>query len=120
MTALILDALYIAVSLGTASSFWVLMRRCAELQRRVLHEETERGLLQDRINEVTALFESRLQRLEGVKGSRSRQRRRATELLRLGDDPLAVAKRCELPAVELQELLQLDELRERQAAKRVN
>lgn len=115
MTALILNALPIAVSLGTAGFVWVLMCRCAELQRRVVHEETERGRLQDRMDKATALFESRLLRLEGVKGSRSRQRRRAADLLRLGDDPLAIAKRCELPAVELEMLLQLDELRERQA-----
>jgi hypothetical protein len=120
MTALILAALPIAVSLGAAFSVWVLMRRCAELQRPVVGGEAERGLLQERFDKATALFESRLLRLEGVKGSRSTQRRRAANLVRLGGDSLAIAKQCELPTVELQVLLQLDELREQRAAKQAN
>lgn len=123
MTELILDALPIAVSLGATYSVLVLTRRCAELRQRVVREGTERRLLRERLDDTAALFESRLSRLEGVKGyagSRSSQRRRAADLLRLGGDPLTVAKRCDLPAVELQMLLQLDELRERQPTKPVN
>jgi hypothetical protein len=123
MTELILDAFPIAVSVGAACLVGILTRRCGELRRRVIREETECRLLRDRVEDAAALFESRLLRLEGVKGyagSRSRQRRRAADLVRLGGDPLAIAKRCDLPAVELQVLLQLDELRARQPAKLLN
>lgn len=123
MTELILDALPVAACLGASCAVWVLARRCADLRGRVVREETECRLLRSRLDEAAALFESRLLRLEGVKGyagSRSRQRRRAADLLRLGGDPLAIAKRCELPTVELQMLLQLDQLREAKAAKARN
>jgi hypothetical protein len=116
MYELTLAALPIAVSIVAACSAWILARRGAELRRRVCREEAEIGMLRGRLDDAIALFEARLLRLEGVKGyagSRSRQRRHAADLVRLGGDPLAIAKRCELPAVELQVLLQLDELRPR-------
>jgi hypothetical protein len=111
MNELAVVALPIAASLGAAYAAWILTRRCAELRRRVAGEEAEGRLLRGRLDDAVTLFEARLSRLEGVAGSRSRQRRHAAELVRLGGDPLAVAKRCGLPAVELQVLLQLDELR---------
>jgi hypothetical protein len=120
---LILAASALVVSIGTACSVWILARRSAELRRRVVREETEGRLLRGRLDDALALFEVRLLRLEGVKGysgSRSRQRRHAADLLRLGGGPLAIAKRCDLPTVELQVLLQLDELRIRQSAKALN
>jgi hypothetical protein len=65
------------------------------------------------LDDAIGLFEARLSRLEGVAGTRSRQRRHAADLVRMGGDPLSVARRCGLPAVELQVLLQLDQLRTR-------
>ena len=120
---LILAALPIAVSLGAACSVWILYRRCDELRRRVVREESECRLLRGRLDDASALFESRLLRLEGVKGyagSRSRQRRHAADLVRLGGDPLSIAKRCDLPAVELQVLLQLDQLRTQRTERGLN
>jgi hypothetical protein len=101
----------------------MLTRRNAELRRRVTREEAESRLLKGRLDDGLALFEARLLRLEGVKGyagSRSRQRRHAADLVRLGGDPLAIAKRCDLPTVELQVLLQLEELRTRRTAQNLN
>ncbi len=123
MNELILTAVPIAVSLGAVCSVWILTRRIAELRRRVAGAEAESRLLKSRLDDALVLFEARLLRLEGVKGyagSRSRQRRHAADLVRLGGDPLAIAKRCELPAVELQVLLQLDELRSLGQAKDLN
>ena len=120
---LILAALPIALSIGAGCSVWILYWRCAELRRRVVREEAESRLLRGRLDDALALFESRLMRLEGVKGyagSRSRQRRHAVDLLRLGGDPLSIAKRCDLPSVELQVLLQLDEMRARRTARGSN
>ena len=102
----------IAVSLGATIAVWMLSRRCAALQRRVANEETENRILRGRLDDAAALFEIRVSRLEGVAGSRSKQRRHAADLVRMGGDPVSVAKRCELPAVELQMLMELDELRE--------
>src|SRR5690606_7517565 len=115
MTELTNIAVPIAVSVGAACTAWMLSRKCAALQRRVAHEEAENCVLRGRLDDAVALFEIRVSRLEGVAGSRSKQRRHAADLVRMGGDPLSVAKRCELPAVELQMLLQLDELRERRA-----
>lgn len=115
MTELIYIAFPIAVSLGAVCACWALSRKCAALQRRVAGEEAEKRILRGRLDDAVALFEIRVSRLEGVAGSRSKQRRHAADLVRMGGDPLSVAKRCELPAVELQMLLQLDELRERRA-----
>jgi hypothetical protein len=115
MNELILSASAIAVSLGAAFWAWFLARRCAELRRRVAGDEAENRLLRGRLDDALALFEARLSRLEGVAGSRAKQRRHAADLVRLGGDPLAVGKRCELPAVEVQVLLQLDELRTRRS-----
>ncbi|MDA0206839.1 MAG: hypothetical protein O3A53_21190 [Acidobacteria bacterium] len=123
MNELILAASPIVVSIGAACLVWKLARRSADLRRRVVREEAESQLLRGRLDDALALFEARLLRLEGVKGysgSRSRQRRHAADLVRLGGDPMATAKRCELPAVELQVLLQLDELRTRRTAKALN
>ena len=123
MNELVLPASAMAVSIGAACWVWILTRRSAELRRRVIREEAESRLLRGRLDDALALFEARLSRLEGVRGyagSRSRQRRHAADLVRLGGDPLAIAKRCDLPTVELQVLLQLDELRTRQPAKTLN
>ena len=123
MNELILAASALVVSIGAARSVWLLTRRSAELRRRIVREEAESRLLKGRLDDALALFEARLLRLEGVRGyagSRSRQRRHAADLVRLGGDPLAIAKRCELPAVELQVLLQLDELRTQRTARALN
>jgi heme/copper-type cytochrome/quinol oxidase subunit 2 len=123
MNELLWTAAPIAVLVGMAALAWMLMRRIAELRRRLALEETQSRLLSRRLDDVLVLYETRLLRLEGVKGaagSRSRQRRRAAELLRLGDDPAAAAKRCELPAAELQVLLEIEELRSRQAMRPLN
>lgn len=113
MKELILAGLPIVASVAAACAVWVLAQRCAALGRRVAGEEAENRIQRVRLDDALTLFEARLSRLEGVAGSRSRQRRHAAELVRMGGDPLSVAKRCELPAVELQVLLQLDELRTR-------
>ena len=113
MAELIRVALPVVASLAAACWVGVLARRCADLRRRVAGEETENRVLRGRLDDALILFEARLSRLEGVAGSRSKQRRHAADLVRLGGDPLSIAKRCELPAVELQVLLQLDELRPR-------
>jgi hypothetical protein len=103
------------ILIGVSATIWSLSRRCTEMRRRLALEEADHSALNDRFDTAVALFESRLQRLEGVKGasgSRSKQRRRAVELLRHGGDPMAVALRCELPTAELQLLLHLDEIRD--------
>lgn len=102
----------LGISLLAAS--WRVARRVAELRRRLAIEEASRRSLDDRLEAAVALFESRLLRLEGVKGaagSRAKQRRRAVELLDRGGDPMAIASRCGLPTAELDLLMQLDTLR---------
>lgn len=93
---------------------WRVARRVSDLQRRLAIEEAGRRSLDDRLGAASALFESRLLRLEGVKGaagSRAKQRRRAVQLLDRGGDPMAIASRCGLPMAELDLLIQLDSLR---------
>lgn len=92
----------------------LLSRQVFTLRHRVAIEEAGNRVLNRRLNETTELFESRLLRLEGVKGatgSRSRRRRQAAELVRQGADPLATARRCGLPSAELHLLLQLDQVK---------
>lgn len=123
MKELILQALPIVISAGALCSVWLLTRRIVALRQRVAGEEADSRVLRGRLDEATSLFEARLSRLEGVKGyagSRSKQRRHAADLVRLGGDPLSIAKRCELPTVELQMLLQLHELRTRQGTRHLN
>lgn len=123
MKELFLVALPVAVSIGAACAVGILSHRIAVLRRRLAGKEADSRVLRCRLDEATTLFEARLSRLEGVRGyagSRAKQRRHAADLVRLGGDPLSIAKRCELPTVELQMLLQLNELRSRKAPKDLN